>query len=223
MAGMAAGIARHRIQPFAPRAIARIIHQSPGAIQRGRAKIIAIPGNNIAGSVTNGAANAFNARIGFAPGFAAGCYHGKFIRHGAIRRILRLKEALRALPFVEKRRQIRRQIADHRQIGQGAQFKRAIGAHHFPHMRPAGPARTAIHGHGARTAHANAAGEAIGKAWVQLSLDMRHYIQHSLIIARGHFITRKPARFFPPPDTDLELFHTDKTKRTGQAVQPVAR
>ena len=106
MAGMAARIARHRIQPFAPRAITRIIHQSPGAVERRGAKVIAIPGNNIAGSVTNGAANAFNPRIGFAPGFAAGCYHGEFIRHGAIRRILRLKKALRALPFVEKRRQI---------------------------------------------------------------------------------------------------------------------
>ena len=223
MAGMAAGIASHRIKPFAPRAIARIIHQSPGAVQRRRAKIIAIPGNNIAGSVTNGAANAFNPRIGFAPGFAAGCYHGEFIRHGAIRRVLRLKKALRALPFVEEGRQISGKIADHRQIGQGAQFKRAIRPHHFPYMRPAGPTRAAIHCHGARPAHANAAGEAIGKAWVNFALDMRHDVKHGLIIARRHIIPRKAARFFPPPDTDLELFHNYKTKRTGQAVQPVAR
>ena len=223
MAGMAAGIASHRIQPFAPRAIARIIHQGPGAVERCRAKIIAIPGNNIARSVTNGAADAFNPRIGFAPRLAARGDHREFIRHGTIRRILRLKETLRALPFIEKRRQISGQIADYREIGQGAQFKRAIRPHHFPHMRPAGPARAAIHGHGARPAHANAAGEAIGKAWVQLSLDMRDDIQDGLIIARRHVITREAARFFPPPDTDLELFHNYKTKRTGQAVQPVAR
>jgi len=162
MAGMAASITRYRIQPFAPRAIARIIHQGPGAVQRRRAKIITIPGNNIAGSVTDSAANAFNPGISFAPGFAARCNHGKFIRHGAIRSILRLEETLRALPFIEEGREVRGQVADHRQIGQGAQFQRAIGPHHFPHMRPAGPARAAIHRHGAGPAHANAAGKAIG-------------------------------------------------------------
>jgi len=164
MAGMATRIARHRIQPFTSRAITRIIHQGPGAIQRRRAKVIAIPGDNIAGSVANGAADALNPGIGFAPSLAAGGDHGKFIRHGAIWRVLRLKKPLRALPFVEEGRQISRQIADHRQIGQGAQFQSAIGTHHLAHMRPAGPSRTAIHGHRTRPAHANTAGEAIGKA-----------------------------------------------------------
>lgn len=222
MAGMAAGIARHRIQPFAPRAIPRIIHQGPGAVERRRAKVIAIPGNDIAGSVANGAADAFNAGIRFAPGLAARRHHGKLIRHGAIRRVLRLKKPLRALPFVEEGREVRGQVTDYRQIGQGAQFQRAIGPHHLAHMRPAGPARAAIHCHGAGPAHANTAGEAIGKAWVQFALDMRDHIQDGLIIPRRHFITRKTARFLTAPDTDLELFHAPKTKRTGQAVQPMA-
>jgi len=223
MAGMAAGIARHRIQPFMARAITRIIHKRPGAVERCRPQIIAIPGDNIAGRVANGAADAFNAGISFAPSLAAGGDHGKFIRHGAIRRVLRLEKPLRALPFVKEGRQISRQVADHRQIGQGAQFKRAIGTHHFPHMRPAGPARAAIHRHRTRPAHANAAGEAIGKAWVKLSLDMRDDIKHGLIIMRRHIITREAARFLTPPHADLELFHHGKTKLTGQAVQPVAR
>ena len=223
MAGMASRIARHRIQPFTPRAITRIIHQSPGAVERCWAKIIAIPGNNIAGRVTYCAADAFNACIGFLTRLAARCHHGKFIRHGAIRRVLRLKKPLRALPFVEEGRQVSGQVADHRQIGQGAQFQRAIGTRHLAHMRPAGPARAAIHCHGARPTHANAAGEAIGKAWVKLSLDMRDDIKHGLIIARRHIITRKAARFLTPPHADLELFHRGKTKLTGQAVQPVAR
>ena len=90
-------------------------------------------------------------------------------------------------------------------------------------MRPAGPARAAIHCHGAGPAHANAAGEAIGKAWVKLSLDMRDDIKHGLIIARRHIITREAARFLTPPHADLELFHHGNTKLTGQAVQPVAR
>ena len=222
MAGMAARIARHRIQPFAPRAITRIIHQSPGAVERCGAKIITIPGNNVTRSVANGAADAFNARISFAPGFAAGCHHGKFIRHGAIRRVLRLKKPLRALPFVEEGRQISGQVADHRQIGQGAQFQRAIRTRHLADMRPAGPARAAIHCHGAGPAHANAAGEAIGKAWVKLSLDMCDDIQHGLIVARRHVITREAARFLTAPDADLELFHECQTKATGQAVQPMA-
>lgn len=222
MAGMAAGIARHRIQPFAPRAIARIIHERPGAIERRRAKVITIPGHNIAGSVTDGAADAFNPCIGFAPGLAAGGDHGKFIRHGAIRRVLWLKKPLRALPFVEEGRQVSGQVADHRQIGQGAQFQSAIGPHHFPHMRPTGPARTAIHCHRTRPAHANAAGEAIGKAWVQFALDMRDHIKHGLIVARRHIIARKTARIFSPPDTDLELFHDGQSKATGQPVQPMA-
>jgi len=89
-------------------------------------------------------------------------------------------------------------------------------------MRPAGPTRAAIHCHGARTAHANAAGEAIGKAWVNFALDMRDDIKHGLIIARRHVIARKAARLFPSPNTDLELFHTPKTKATGQPVQPMA-
>lgn len=223
MAGMAARIARHRIQSFAPRAIPRVIHQSPGAVERRRAKVIAIPGHNIAGRVTNGAADAFNAGISLSPRLAARRHYGKFIRHGAIRRVLRLKKPLRALPFVEKRRQISGQVADHRQIGQGAQFKRAISADHLAHMRPAGPARAAIHRHRTRPAHANAAGEAIGKAWVKFSLDMCHHIQNGLIIARWHVITREAARFLTAPDADLELFHHGKTKLTGQAVQPVAR
>ena len=90
-------------------------------------------------------------------------------------------------------------------------------------MRPAGPARAAIHGHGAGPAHANAAGEAIGQAWVKLSLDMRDDIKHGLVIPRRHIIMREAARFLTPPNADLELFHHGKTKLTGQAVQPVAR
>ena len=203
MAGMATRIARHRIQPFAACAIARIIHQGPGAVERCRAKVIAIPGDNIAGSVANGAADAFNAGISLSPRLAARRHHGKFIRHGPIRRILGLKKPLRALPFVEERRQISSQVADHRQIGQGAQFQSAICADHLSHMRPAGPARTAIHCHGARPAHANTAGEAIGKAWVKFSLDMCDDIQHGLIVARWHVITREAARFLSPPDADL--------------------
>ena len=203
MAGMAARIARHRIQPFTPRAISRIIHERPGAVERCRAKIITIPGHDIAGSVANGAADAFNAGISLLPRLAAGGDHGKFIRHGAIRRVLWLKKPLRTLPLVEERRQISRQVADHRQIGQGAQFQRTICAHHFPHMRPAGPARAAIHRHGAGPAHANTAGEAIGKAWVKFSLDMRDHIQHGLIVARRHVITREAARLLTPPDADL--------------------
>ncbi len=222
MAGMATRIARHRIQPFTSRAIPRIIHQGPGAVERRRPQIIAIPGDNIAGSVANGAANTFNPGIGFAPGLAARGDHGKFIRHGAIRRVLRLKKPLRALPFIEEGRQVRRQIADHRQIGQGAQFQSAIGTDHFPHMRPTGPARAAIHCHGTRPAHANAAGEAIGQTWVHFALDMRDDIQHGLIVARRHIIARETARFFTPPDTDLELFHGRQTKPTGQPVQPMA-
>lgn len=222
MAGMAARIAGHRIQPFTARAITRIIHQSPGAVERRGAKVIAIPGHDIAGSVADGAADAFNAGIGFLTRLAAGCDDSKFIRHGAIRRIFGLEEALRPLPFVEKRRQISGQVADYRQIGQGAQFQRAIRAQHFPHMCPAGPARAAIHCHGAGSAHTNAASEAIGEAWVNFALDMRHHIQHRLIVTRRHIIARKTARFLATPDTDLELFHKPKTKATGQPVQPMA-
>ncbi len=207
MAGMAARIARNRIQPFAACAITRIIHQGPGTVERRRAKIIAIPGDDIAGSVADRAANAFNAGIGLLPRLAAGRDHGEFLWHRAIRRVLRLKKPLCALPFIEKRRQIRGQIADHRQIGQGAQFQRAIRVDHLAHMRPAGPARAAIHRHGARTAHTNAAGETVGKTWVDFALNMGDDIQDGLIIACGYIIAREAARFLTPPDTDLKLFH----------------
>jgi len=222
MAGMATGIARHRIQPFATRAITRIIHQGPGAVERCGSQIIAIPGDNIAGRVTYRAADAFNAGIRFSPGLAARRHHGKFIRHGAIRRVLWLEKPLRALPFVKEGRQVSGQIADHRQIGQGAQFQSAISARHLAHMRPAGPARAAIHCHGAGPAHANTAGEAIGKARVQFALDMGDDIKHGLIVTRRHIIARKTARILSPPDTDLELFHKSQSKATGQPVQPMA-
>jgi hypothetical protein len=137
------------------------------------------------------------------------------------------REVLLALPWMPRLSEPRQAVLIGMAFQMGLkgllQFKRALGAHHFPNMRPTGPTRAAIHCHGARPAHANAAGEAIGQTWVQLSLDMRDDIKYGLIIARRHVITRKAARFFPPPDTDLELFHNYKTKRTGQAVQPVAR
>jgi acetolactate synthase-1/2/3 large subunit len=51
---------------------------------------------------------------------------------------------------------------------------------------------------------------------------MRDDIQHGLIVARRHVITREAARFLTAPDADLELFHHGKTKLTGQPVQPMA-
>ena len=72
MAGMAARIAGYRIQPFAARAISRIIHQGPGTVERRRAEVILVPGHDIAGSIADRAADAFNARVSLLPRFAAG-------------------------------------------------------------------------------------------------------------------------------------------------------
>ena len=51
---------------------------------------------------------------------------------------------------------------------------------HLLHMGPAGPARLAVHHHGARAAHADTASEAISQRRVFVLLDIRDHIQDRL-------------------------------------------
>jgi hypothetical protein len=88
-------------------------------------------------------------------------------------------------PSVEERVHVRSQILDHRQVAQRRNLYRA-SLEDLADMRPARPAGNAVHHHGARAAHAHAAGEAIGQRRIGILLDPRDDVQHRLVLMRGH-------------------------------------
>ena len=199
MAGMAARIARDRRQPFAPRAVAHIVHQRPGAVERGGAQIVGVPGHDVATGMAGAAADAFDAGIGSLPLRAGGGHGLELGRDRAIGGLARLEAAARAGPFVEEGGHVCGQVADDRQVGQRPQFQHAV-LRHAADMGPAGPARAAIHGHRAGPAHADAAGEAIGKARLDLALDVGDDVEHRLVGMGGHPEGLQRAVLAPPPD-----------------------
>src|SRR6185437_12431703 len=66
----------------------------------------------------------------------------------------------------------------------------------------AGPARAAVHHHGARTAHADAAGEAIGQRGVVLALDFGDHVEHGLMFAARQGKGLKMPGLVAAPDID---------------------
>ena len=64
VAQMTAGVARDGLQAFIPGAIPLIILQTPGAVERGRSEVVPIPGDQIAGSVTDATVDALDGRVG---------------------------------------------------------------------------------------------------------------------------------------------------------------
>src|SRR5262249_55628465 len=67
VAGDAAAVARHRLEPLIIPRIAHVVHQGPGAVECGRAEIALVPGHHLAGRVAYAAADAFDAGVGGLP------------------------------------------------------------------------------------------------------------------------------------------------------------
>src|SRR5210317_43897 len=67
MTQVATGVAGDRLQTFLLSAIARVILQAPGPIQRGRTEIVPVPGNDVTGGVTNATVNTFDGRVSGLP------------------------------------------------------------------------------------------------------------------------------------------------------------
>src|SRR5690606_40579408 len=63
MARVAAGITGHGGEAFGPGHVSDVVHQSPGAVERGRAEIVRPPADDVAGSMAHTAADAFDAGI----------------------------------------------------------------------------------------------------------------------------------------------------------------
>ena len=83
-------------------------------------------------------------------------------------------------PFVEERIHVRGEILDDRQVAQGADCE-ATAARNFGDMGAAGPAGGAVYRHGARAAHADAAGKAVGQRWVGVLLDPGDDVEDGLV------------------------------------------
>ena len=69
---MAAGVAGNRRQTLCETTITFIILQAPGAIERGRPEVVAIPVNHITGGVTDCAIDTLGGCIGLLVGLATG-------------------------------------------------------------------------------------------------------------------------------------------------------
>ncbi len=178
---MAATVRRDGLQACDVAAIAFVIHQRPGAIERRRTEIAGIPAHGIAAGMANTAIDAFDACIG---------RHTRRrvrpnLRDRVVPRFCRRKDTLGVLPLLEEGLHVGGQILDHRQVLERANFEPAT-AGDLGHMGPAGPARPAVHGHGAGAAHADPACEAIRQCRVDVALHERDHVEHGLTFPPRH-------------------------------------
>src|SRR5712672_388093 len=201
MAGLAAGIARHRRQPRIISGVAHVVEQRPGAVERGRPEVFLVPGHHVAGRIADPAADAFDPRVGGAALRRLRGHHREILP----RPRARLEITVRFLPFVEEPRHLDRQILDHGEIAQWLEPQRAIGARNFGYARAAGPARPAVHHHGAGSAHADPAGEAVGERGILVALDLGDDVEHGLIEAARHIEGLERAGVGAAPDVDSEI------------------
>src|SRR5688572_20935421 len=66
------------------------------------------------------------------------------------------------------------------------------------------PLRLAVHGHRAGTAHADAAGEAVGERGIQHALDVGDDIEHGLARMARHFESLEGSFSAAAPDLDFQ-------------------
>src|ERR1700738_4665314 len=84
-------------------------------------------------------------------------------------------------------------------------------------MGAAGPARPAVHRHGAGAAHADPAGKPIGQRRSEMALHEGHHVEHGLVLAQRHLIALVTALRAAAPYRDLYCF-----RRHQSAVTPAA-
>ena len=68
------------------------------------------------------------------------------------------------------------------------------------YMRAAGPARPAVHRHGAGAAHADPAGKTVGQRRVEMALNEGHDIEHRLVFAQRDTVSLVSALFRAAPE-----------------------
>src|SRR5439155_1463840 len=208
VAGMAAGIAGDRAQALDRRPVALILDQGPGAVERRRAEIIRIPGDDVAGAVAHAAADAFDPRIHLPSVCGIGGYASEVVAPS----FSTPEAAFCTRPLVEEPAHVGDQIADHRQVAQRTDHQ-FIFPRDFVYVGPAGPARHAIHAHRARATHADAAGEAVGERRIEVALDVGDDVEHGLAGVTRHLERLEGALRASPPDFNGERAQADSYNR----------
>ena len=166
----------------AARAVARIVDERPGAVERRRAEVVGIPADDVARRVADAAADAFDRRrrLRGARGDA-----GAIARERRRARVAVGTNAPLARAHLSKNaRHVGDEVAHHRQVARAARFPARRRARRL-HVGAAGPARLAVDRHRAGAAHADAAGEAIGERRIDPALDVRDDVEHGLRWQRG--------------------------------------
>src|SRR6185312_2324033 len=137
VAGLAAFAAGDRFEPLGISLIAHIVEKRPSAVERGGTEIILVPRHDIAGRVTDAAADAFDMLVDLAAFFAVGRDDRKIF--GGFR--ARLEITARILPFVAEGRHLDGEILHDREVAQRLELDAVSLANYFAHARAAGPAR----------------------------------------------------------------------------------
>ena len=106
------------------------------------------------------------------------------------------------MPLAEELAHVGGEILDHRHVLERRDGElAALGD--LGDVGAAGPARAAVHGHGAGAAHADAAGEAVGQGRVEMPLHISDDVEHRLTLARRHGIIDIAAVAAAAPQRDL--------------------
>ena len=199
MAGVAAGVARHRREPRPVAGVAYVVDQGPGAVQRRRPEVVGVPGDDIARAVAHPAADALDGDIREPALLRSGRHAREIILPG-----LRAFEiSVRFRPFIEERGHVGDEVPHHRQVVERRDLQPAGGGD-LVHVGAAGPARAAIHRHRARAAHADAAGETVGERGIEAALDVGDDVEHGLVLEPRHFEGLKMAGLGSTPDRDCK-------------------
>ena len=210
-------------------AVSDIVDQSPGAVKGGRAEIIGVPRDHIAGGVTDRAVDALDCRIhGAPPGGIrreiCDCLVAAIVVFIVVRIVVSIvvsivmpivvpcrggvawrETAFGALPFGEEFRHIAHQIFDDRQVSQRRQFE-LLSARDVFHISAASPARPAIDHHRAGAAHANAAGKAVTQARFNIALNPGYHVEHRLAwLLRHPVVGYFPTGLVAPPHGDADF------------------
>ena len=158
------------------------------------AEIILVPGHHVAGRVADAAADAFDAGIGRAA-------RGRRRRHDVEigRGFARNRSALGVAPLVEERRHSTARSFTTVKLRSGSS-RSLPSVGHLADAGAAGPARAAVHHHGAGAAHADAAGEAVGQRRVLLALNLGDHVEDGLVRAPRHAKVWKAALGRAAPD-----------------------
>jgi hypothetical protein len=181
-------------------AIAHVVEECPSAVQGRRAEIVGVPADHIAGGVAYAAADALDAGIGRLALGARRLDPGEL--GGALGRWH--EAAPRLLPALEEWSHVDHEVADDREVTQRCYPDAAI-LRHPRRLRAARPARGGVDLHGAGAAHADTAGEAVGKGRIEPTLHVGDDVEHGLLGPCRHAIGDEAAVRAAAPDQGLDL------------------